>query len=85
MIVKGGVDRDELLQPFHPSKTLRCALSSSEQQVTIFGLIVQPAPLAKAEHPAYLLLANISREHRAEPVQPQTYGCVTDIDAALEQ
>ena len=34
---------------------------------------------------SHLSPADLNREHRAEPVPPETHGIVADIDAAFEQ
>ena len=36
-------------------------------------------------HPIRPLLADLGREHRPEPVQPEPHRLVADVDAALEQ
>jgi hypothetical protein len=43
-----------------------------------------PLPLPVAAHSADPLSADVGSKHRTEPVTPQPYGLVTDIDAALE-
>lgn len=48
-------------------------------------LIQVPAPVSKTPHVADTALAHLACEHRPEPIPPQPYGLVAQIDAALEQ
>jgi hypothetical protein len=48
-------------------------------------LIKMPAPVAVSPHLAHPLAADIRRKHRSEPVPPEPYCLVADVDAALEQ
>jgi hypothetical protein len=48
-------------------------------------LVEVPAPLAEATHPAHPLATDVARKQWAEPVLPQPYPLMTDVDPALEQ
>lgn len=48
-------------------------------------LIEVPFPPAEALHPADPLAANVSSEQPPEPVPPETYRRVADVDTSLGQ
>ena len=48
-------------------------------------LVEVPAPVTKATHPIHPLAPDVGREQRAEPVPPQPYRLVANVDTQLEQ
>ncbi len=48
-------------------------------------LIEVPAPVRGAAHSRYSLPTNVCCEHRTEPVPPEAYGFMADINAPFEE
>ena len=48
-------------------------------------LVEMPPPVAVSPHPAHSLPPNVRREQRPEPIPPEPYYLVADVDASLEQ
>ena len=46
-------------------------------------LVEVPAPMAEPTHVGNALPADVTGEHRAEPVPPEAHRLMADVDAAL--
>jgi len=48
-------------------------------------LVKVSAPMTKTPHAVYTTQADLSREHRPEPVPPKAHRFVSNVDAAFGQ